>query len=380
MEEINFIRPQEVYDRNTGESKVRYTSYDGSNKFIPVVDGEDGVPRTLVVTTHAELKAMRDAGKLTPGSLYRITDYQCTTTQENTRSAGHQFDIVLLALSENKLAEEGWAMPHDGDEYFQNSKLEAWKVWYCLDNDKSRFAWADDRQPYVQVDGEDTKYLRNNNLDFTLDEIKYFGWGANTSVPFWTKDEQPKINDSIFDDVGNTDGTISGVGGFGRGVIYRLIDEWNNDVPYDFKNIQFVRPMSDKGYDPDSGEDAWVYTFNTYSTDIEYVDSSNVGRCTCYSNYITPASINNVLTLPNNVLLISEGEDINVINSKDCTVTGDSVTLNACTNCIVGTYYGTLICCNDFRVYEDDEGIYINNKKVLTEDALNGIETALNNI
>ena len=105
--ETNFIRPQEVYDRNTGESKVRYRSYDGNDRFIPVVEGENGVPKTLVEVTHAELKAMRDAGKLTPGALYRITDYQCTTTQENTRSAGHQFDIVLLALSEDKLAEEG---------------------------------------------------------------------------------------------------------------------------------------------------------------------------------------------------------------------------------------------------------------------------------
>ena len=173
MEEINFIRPQEVFNRNTGESKVRYTSYDGSNKFIPVVDGEDGVPRTLVVTTHAELKAMRDAGKLTPGALYRITDYQCTTTQANTRSAGHQFDIVLLALSNNKLAEEGWAMMHENDTYFANSNLSAWKIWYCLDNDTSRFAWAD---------------------------------ATN-----------------------------------GKGVIYRMIDEWGNDCPYDFKNIQFKR-------------------------------------------------------------------------------------------------------------------------------------------
>ena len=27
----------------------------------------------------------------------------------------------------------------------------------------------------------------------------------------------------------------------GHGVIYRMIDEWNNDCPYDFKNIQFKR-------------------------------------------------------------------------------------------------------------------------------------------
>ena len=222
MEEINFIRPEEIYNRNTGESKVRYRSYDGNDRFIPVVEGEDGVPKTLTKVTWQELKDKRDAGELIPGTLYRITDYQCTTTQANTRSAGHQFDIVLLALGENKLAEEGWAMEHqtptynvnfnggerrkcyfyptdnencnlvdcntllgctalisnitfneedktadyiDGESetdpdyylsdegltynYFQNSNLSAWKIWYCLDNDKSRFAWADD-----SVDGD----------------------------------------------------------------------------------------------------------------------------------------------------------------------------------------------------------------------------------
>lgn len=68
---------------------------------------------SITKVTWQELKDKRDAGKLIPGALYRITDYQCTTTQENTKSAGHQFDIVLLALSENKLAEEGWAMKNE---------------------------------------------------------------------------------------------------------------------------------------------------------------------------------------------------------------------------------------------------------------------------
>lgn len=76
----------------------------------------DGVPYSnpsLTKVTWQELKDLRDNNRLIAGSLYRITDYNCTTTQENTKSAGHQFDIVLLALSENKLAEEGWAMMHD---------------------------------------------------------------------------------------------------------------------------------------------------------------------------------------------------------------------------------------------------------------------------
>jgi hypothetical protein len=199
-----------------GASILRYRGADNKEYYVATGDSPDVMPGGgMVETTWQELKDKRDAGKLIPGSLYRITDYQCTTTQENNRSAGHQFDIVLLALSKKKLAEEGWAMMHENiydvkfrdgrkkcyiakdtyyseedegevrnivdletglgvrayidyleiDEenkkanypfsivclcvedlqynYFQNSKLESWKVWYCLDNDTSRFAWAD---------------------------------------------------------------------------------------------------------------------------------------------------------------------------------------------------------------------------------------------
>ena len=186
--------------------------------------------RNLVNITWSFLKELRDNGKLIEGTQYRITDYQCTTVQEDTQSAGHQFDIIVTADSNNKLNEVARAIQHDGDKnlpdailttinglitkiaYFANSKLEAWKIWYCLDNDTSRFAWAD---------------------------------ATN-----------------------------------GKGVIYRMIDEWNNDCPYDFKNIQFKRykitnaNQSDlvgtylglkennaESIEIDANDNIWCYTF-----------------------------------------------------------------------------------------------------------------------
>ena len=129
----------------------------------------------LTPIAYADLVSLRDNGNLVVGSFYRITDYITTTAQENTQSAGHPFDVIVLALSENTLSEEAYAIQseRDTDGYFAESNLSAWKLWYSLDNDTERFAWADE------------------------------------------------VN--------------------GKGVIYRMIDEWNNDVPYDFKNIQFKR-------------------------------------------------------------------------------------------------------------------------------------------
>lgn len=98
---------------------------------------------------YAELKAMRDGGELVPGRLYRITDYVTTLPEEVSaftgevmkRSAGHAYDLVVVALSGSVLSENALAMLHDGDEYFAGANLAAWQLKYCLDNDTERFRW-----------------------------------------------------------------------------------------------------------------------------------------------------------------------------------------------------------------------------------------------
>ena len=123
--------------------------------------------------TWANLKTARDNGTLVAGKFYRITDYVTKTATSNTQSAGHQFDVIVRADSTNVLNENAYAALHSGDTYFASSKLNAWKLKYCLDNDTARFDWADTTN--------------------------------------------------------------------GKGVIYQMVDEFDNDLPYDFKNIQFKR-------------------------------------------------------------------------------------------------------------------------------------------
>ena len=161
--------------------------------------------------TYTYLVNLKTNAQLTSGRLYRITDYITTTTQEGTKSAGHPFDVIVLALSESELSEHAWAIQHEGDEYFANSDLNAWQIWYCLDNDTNRFGWAD-----------------SDN---------------------------------------------------GKGVIYRMIDEWNNDVPYDFKNIQFIHPNDTTTYPH------YYYTFASDNVENN-TDFSLRIRYGCYSNTI----------------------------------------------------------------------------------------------
>jgi hypothetical protein len=175
----------------------------------------------------SDLKAKRDGGSLVPGQQYRITDYVATTNGDmESRSANHPFDIIVTADDEHTLNEHARAIMHDGDlpddivdgstrtKYFAGCDLAAWDVWYCLDNDTTRFAWA-------VADG-------------------------------------------------------------GKGVVYRLVDEFQNDVPYDFKGIQF------KAYG--DTDNVWRYTFDNGATSNN-IDLSKLGLAQMvYKNTISPYS------------------------------------------------------------------------------------------
>ena len=101
--------------------------------------------------TWAALKALRDGGTMKAGRWYRITDFVTTvaavvddhTDEVMVRSAGHAFDVLVMAETASILSETAMAARHSGDTYFQHSKLEVWQLKYCIDNDTTRFAWAD---------------------------------------------------------------------------------------------------------------------------------------------------------------------------------------------------------------------------------------------
>ena len=195
------------------------------NKFADYLKGIQHV-------TYAQLVTLRNNSGLVAGQWYRITDYMTTVANDTeARSAGHPFDLLVMATSSNTLSEEAKAIKssRDSNGYFADANLNAWKVWYCLDNDTTRFQWAD---------------VEN-----------------------------------------------------GKGVIWRMIDEWQNDCPYDFKNVQFKRycvcddsPHGELealdgqyyGYNGDMNnvhiddEDdfVWAYTFTLIDENDDYVDYS----------------------------------------------------------------------------------------------------------
>ena len=171
----------------------------------------------MLSVTHAELLAMCNAGTLTPGMQYRITDYVCTTTQAESQAVSHPFDIIVVADSASVLNENARACLHDGDDYYSaqdhQANLEAWQLKYCIDNDDNRFAWAD---------------------------------------------------------------TVNG-----KGVIYYMKDDRNNECPYDFKQIQFKRyPITECVKVPSL---VGKYAALSYSEGITGIDEQNPVWCYTFS-------------------------------------------------------------------------------------------------
>lgn len=146
------------------------------DELYPIDDKDNEVGKTIELT-YAELVELRDNAQLVPGQTYRITDYVTTTSQEGTKSAGHQFDIIVTADTVSTLNENAKACLHEGDTYFADSNLAAWELKYSLDNNTNKFVWADSEN--------------------------------------------------------------------GKGVIYYMKDEFENECSYDFKNILYSINFTD---------------------------------------------------------------------------------------------------------------------------------------
>lgn len=95
----------------------------------------------MQAVTYAKLKALRDGGELVPGMWYRITDYVTMineyvtastgeVTSTHMKSAGHPFDVVVMAISASEISQDARAIQHEGDEYFADSDLNSWQIRY----------------------------------------------------------------------------------------------------------------------------------------------------------------------------------------------------------------------------------------------------------
>ena len=288
----------------------------------------------MVYITYEDLKTLRDNAKLVPGQQYRITNYTCTTSTAGTKSAGHKFDIIVTADSNNKLNEEARAIKHDGDTYFANNNLSAWKIWYCLDNDTNRFAWelGDKKYLGIMYDDVTTKYYEYNSTQ-VIDGISYYLWRVSDSSFYGTTSidlndtcDIIRYIDGSYSVQSQMRGTISDNTGAegGKGVIYRMIDEFGNDCPYDFKNIQFYREQYENtglySIISDATNGTPCYTFSSAAPDStgNFTDTSLHISNNVYSNVIKEYIMSNKQTLNNTCFFGNNCESNTFGNDCEC--------------------------------------------------------------
>lgn len=339
------IKDAQLLESVTGAERIPVSDGSGNPKAVTtealknfVGVGSSGGGGGMIEITYAELKSLRDNGKLIPGQMYRMTDYETTTIQANTSSAGHPFDLVLTALDERTLDEKCTAMQskRDADGYFAESDLLAWQVWYCLDND-GKFSWAMRKSSSIIVDvssldaGVSTV---NASLNGTIEynNVTYSKWDTvlmGIEVSFLTTSDDVSIGDVPKLYLGGyamDTGTITSVvknEKDGYGVIYRIIDERQNDLPYDFKNILFKVKITSGVLDLENGTESFVYTFNKHSNNI---NSDLSISSLCSGNSMYPMT-----QLPNNVFLTNQSF-MSIQNNKFGYACTDNILGGQCVN------------------------------------------------
>lgn len=155
---------------------------------------EDFTPNNMIETTWANLRSLRDNSQLVKGAWYRITDYNFITTKLGLMSGNHQFDIVLLAISESMLSESGYACRHAGDHYFEREITEGGIEWlYTLFVDDYAESYGDEPVDHAD-DIHSTDVFCNHTYDIspvTGDEVP---------VLFKTDGEEYSIDEPDYDD------------------------------------------------------------------------------------------------------------------------------------------------------------------------------------
>ena len=278
----------------------------------------------VVSTTYAELKALRDTSGLSIGTWYRITDYDTTVyNNANARAAGHPFDVLVMATDVNQLSEDAKAVhsARDTEGYFAHANLAAWKLKYSLDNDSAKFAWASDGgEKWIvtlpELGAMDLTPVSTNDSTYEGFPYKFASNVQGMAVEVYFAHLELQEGEAFIPNVIY----IAAMGQAmtnqfpvteivhenqapGKGVIWEMVDEYNNLCSYDFKNVQFKRslivatkedpsedecafygkyvgqameelPVLPEGYAIDPNDSKYLYTYSVIAADGSVEDNS----------------------------------------------------------------------------------------------------------
>ena len=226
--------------------------YNGDGTKFLADNGEYKIPGEIISILYSDLINLKNNSQLIPGQKYRITDYVTTVSQNGVTSLEHPFDIVVTALNQQDISTEASAMQNESDTYFSTSDLSKWKLWYIPQVSTITNIILD-----VSSLGnpQSTITLQNTDDPFIYNDIEYFAYkGSFQGIVVYVLSETAitSVDQSfIFVLINPSDGSIVElsedifitsvdiINPPEKGKIIRMIDEYENDCPYDFKNIKF---------------------------------------------------------------------------------------------------------------------------------------------
>jgi hypothetical protein len=239
-------------------------------------------------------------------------------------------------------------------------------------DDENGLAWVQDEG----CDGKIKEYSNEQYESLVTDDPAY---------RMYTQSEKFFIG-QVVDYAGDLD-TVVDFSEQGKGVIYQMIDEYNNNVPYDFKNIQFLwSPDKLTSYFDDATENEYLYTFTWVNENDEVEDSSIIwpslhndedGTDAVRDNYITAyfeALSEKKLILTNNIIIFGYATEDNFYYGCQALEVRNSV------NNLIGLCYGGTIILSADNHFKDIRGgmcigcgnstievgsdIYVNSEKI----------------
>ena len=250
--------------------------------------------------TYTELRELRTNSELVPGRWYRITDYMTTVANDpEARSAGHPFDVLVMATDVDTLSEEARAVKSSRKDIiparFYSPSMDAW-----FERDEMNDGIYNGEQLYAWKSGEEyaftKKHIPENNDDvFVAFDIEGNGWGTLSSI--YTLENFNEIGEDLGEVINSkdyfADANLNAWKVWycidndatrfqwadtenGKGVIWRMIDEWQNDCPYDFKNVQFKRYRASVLNEAiEDAIDGQYYAYNGEMNNVEIADEDD---------------------------------------------------------------------------------------------------------
>lgn len=136
-----------------------------------------------IEVTYDEIVTLINDGELIPNQAYRITDFSTTSALSGTNVTGTVMALHVTAATTTQLFPEAKA--------FRSGNLLNWKILYDVNNDTSKYEWAD------TVNGKGVIYYledeRGNRCDYDFKNIKYLD--SNDGNYYFTFNDEYDFSD-----------------------------------------------------------------------------------------------------------------------------------------------------------------------------------------